>query len=621
MPPGLSELYASMWSRLAEDTRLYRVEAALCFNLVLDWELCSSNTHYICWNPKHPQASRLSDPDADPTCSFIYDEHSPPINRPISLFQLTLAKHRVLRADLTFGAESNTNFLWNECFLFYKRLPILCAGLLETKDLLSRVNRLGHEIRNPDIEVRFIHRTAKEFFTDTVEGREILSSDTSSFQKRLSALLRACYSRELAFRSSGALEKELFCLPLARVSTYDITERFLDLRAQLERKEWLEELDACQAFHDRRIGKTLPKLDFLGLAAQCGNKEYLEYVFNDPSGYTPAYKSYLLLCGTIPRMMARNAFGKNGIYRDAKYWTRQDLASWLEMVNYLLSQGCKSELAITLNSMRPCKMTGLEAFLGTLSTLLSRIKWDMDSVACGPVLETLQHFLESGADFMQTIYGYYGRDGIYHTVYPREDMQITYMFGPNSRGEQNDFRPLRQIVVEWSIFGALTRAAKMHYRDDNFCSRLEEFLRTIRMDTNSLIPRIIAVCHPNNPEEDWQVPGRWMEKAKRVSGKHEKRLMNNISQWISQNDEDAAAKMEKLDEELNQIVTSILEDRDVPEGVFGYFLKLGFVESWPRFLAPELRLMGFTIREDEDGKWRFVDGVICPPIKFMDQLK
>jgi hypothetical protein len=45
------------------------------------------------------------------------------------------------------------------------------------------------------------------------------------------------------------------------------------------------------------------------------------------------------------------------------------------------------------------------------------------------------------------------------------------------------------------------------------------------------------------------------------------------------------------------------------------------VESWPRFLAPELRLMGFTIREDEDGKWRFVDGVICPPIKFMDQLK
>jgi hypothetical protein len=112
--------------------------------------------------------------------------------------------------------------------------------------------------------------------------------------------------------------------------------------------------------------------------------------------------------------------------------------------------------------------------------------------------------------------------------------------------------------------------------------------------------------------------GIWMEKAKRVSGKHEERLMNNISQWVSHSDEDRATRMEKLDHELNQIVSSILDDRDVPEGVFGYFLELGFVESWPRFLAGELQEMGFTSQRDEDGNMNLPDGVIYPPVKFVD---
>jgi hypothetical protein len=109
-----------------------------------------------------------------------------------------------------------------------------------------------------------------------------------------------------------------------------------------------------------------------------------------------------------------------------------------------------------------------------------------------------------------------------------------------------------------------------------------------------------------------------MEKAKRVGGKHEERLMNNISQWVSHSDEDRATRMEKLDDELNQIVSSILDDRDVPEGVFGYFLELGFVESWPRFLAPELQEMDFTSQRDEYSDMKLPDGVIYPPVKFVD---
>jgi hypothetical protein len=177
---------------------------------------------------------------------------------------------------------------------------VVCAGLLEAADELCYVNDVGYKVRKPDIQVRFIHRTTEEFFTDTGEGREILGSDTSSFKKRLSALLRTTYLHGLAFRSSGPSERELFCLPLATVQTSTLARYFRDLRATFERKEWIEELDACQELQDQVIEFQTPiKLDFLCLTLRCGCKEYLEHVFNDPSRYTTAYKTYLLCVAVL----------------------------------------------------------------------------------------------------------------------------------------------------------------------------------------------------------------------------------------------------------------------------------------------------------------------------------
>jgi hypothetical protein len=600
MPPGLSELYASMWSRPGEDARLYRAEAALCFNLVLDWNLCGSHNAYTCWNPKHSTGLRALDSSPGHFCSKVYQMGFPP-NPMFSLFHLALAKHRVLRGDLNLDTGSPTNLIWGECVRLYKRLPILCAGLLETAGSLSYVNEVGHEIRNPDIQVRFIHRTAKEFFTDTVEGREILQSDTSSFEKRLSALLRSSYTRGLAFRSSGAQERELFCLPLVEVNAYELVRRFSSLRTRLQRKEWLEELDACQAFIDCGAGIFFKDMEFLGLAIQCGYKEYLERGFNNPSLYTPAYKSYLLVCGSSIRPDTVDQLaGMSPAFQNTEHWTTEDWTRWMEITKYLLSQGCKSEQVIV---QRPLtyKVTGLEAFFWSLLALCRRDSWDKDSVPCDLIIETLRQFSEAGANFMQPVYGYYGHDGLYNQAYIRGRRQIP-------------------VVVEWSIFGALTRAVKTPHRDKYFCGRLEEFLITIRMDKNSLDPRIIAVCQPYDPKY-WNKSAGWMEKAKRVSGKHEERLMNNISLWISHNDSNAASKMEKLTDELNQIVRSTLDDDDLPEGVFGCFRELGFLESWPRFLAHELQEMGVTKRRGEDGKWRFPDGVTYPLVKYVDQIK
>ena len=636
MPPGLSELYASMWSRPGEDKRLYSAEAALCFNLVLNWDLCRSAMYYQCWNPKHRQTRPISVMTyKTPPCRTMYHPFSPP-PPPIALFQLTFAEHKVLRADLDFGTESTTDLLWNECLRIYKRLPILSAGLLEIIDPLSRVDDVGYEARDPDVEVRFIHRTAKEFFTDTLEGREILSSDTSSFEKRLSALLRASYLRETAFRSYRAGQRELFCLPLATFDTGCLVSRSGLVRARFSRKEWLEELCAWQVFYDRGVGLSTTGVDFLGFSIQYGYREYVDLVFNDPSRYTPEYKSYLLVSSSITHgTKCFIQLGEHLIHRDSERWNIQDLTRWLESINYLLSQGCKSEFTIYVRPFYPFKLTGLEAFLWSLSTIRRRISWSNDPVPCNLIMETLQHFSESGADFMQPVYGYYGRDGLLSKSYPYGDEPL--LFGPGPRGEQHGFRSFRQVVVKWSVLGALNWAVKTHHENDYFCARLQEFLATIRMDTSSLSPRVIAVRHPHNPNEDSMVdiegrklrpsyfrnapkkiPGIWMEKAKRVSGKHEERLMSNISQWVSHSDEDRETRLEKLDHELNQIVSSILDDRDVPEGVFGYFLELGFVESWPRFLARELQEMGFTSQTDEYEDMKLPDGVIYPPVKFVD---
>jgi hypothetical protein len=91
------------------------------------------------------------------------------------------------------GTKLAINFLWNKYFRFYKRLLILYISLLEIISLLLRVNNIRHKIKSPDILIRFIHYIIKEFFIDTIKGREILSSNMSSLGKRLSALLYGLY--------------------------------------------------------------------------------------------------------------------------------------------------------------------------------------------------------------------------------------------------------------------------------------------------------------------------------------------------------------------------------------------------------------------------------------------
>lgn len=345
-----------MWDRLGDDKKLYRAEVALYFNLVLDWTSSSQwLTYYRDWNWEH----NLLDSYDDEFCLFYCRRAD------ITLFQLARAKDTRTAACVALGDESDMDKFWKSCIGVYERLPIWSAGLLEFSQLLLRpVSSQRHEGRIPDIEVRFIHRSAKEFLTGTTEGQEILRFDSSCFEQRFSSLLHASFFRGLAFRSSGPNQRQRFYLALASVVMGDVVKSIKAVQTRLEKEKWLEGLKACQEFFDHDVGvhdSNLVHQGVLGRAVGLNFKEYIDHAFNAPSQYTPEYKSYLLLCTDVHKI---------GIFTDeaVEGWT-----AWLKTTNSLLSLGCKSDFAITCEKIpgtefsSPIKSTGLEHFLRGLS--------------------------------------------------------------------------------------------------------------------------------------------------------------------------------------------------------------------------------------------------------------
>lgn len=152
LPGDLTKLYKDMWNRACEDNpKAYRQTAALYFRLILlDFDLG------------------------------------------LSILQLMLASTSI--ADRLLNAIENPlnlvpeELMLKECKDLGRRLELYCFGLVECTQFTSdeevvgwygpQYSRLwscyGQRLAN------FIHRTARDFLLDTVEGKEILSHDASS---------------------------------------------------------------------------------------------------------------------------------------------------------------------------------------------------------------------------------------------------------------------------------------------------------------------------------------------------------------------------------------------------------------------------------------------------------
>ncbi|KAI1416956.1 hypothetical protein F5Y13DRAFT_102746 [Hypoxylon sp. FL1857] len=156
MPNDLYKLYDDMWSRMNEDTRLYRETAARYFNLAI--------------------ASQR--------------EVMRSISKLRLLHLMAATNHKVQHTFINKGDTINATSLIRECDETVQEIQRRCIGLLEV------VPKSGEEAETWDptrydtllpyweASVQFIHRTAYDFLTDTEGGHRILACDLSSKHER-----------------------------------------------------------------------------------------------------------------------------------------------------------------------------------------------------------------------------------------------------------------------------------------------------------------------------------------------------------------------------------------------------------------------------------------------------
>lgn len=166
LPRGLYDLYKNMWERLNDDSDIYRESAAFYFKLILTGQDMASSDE---WTPLEMMLASSTSHLASARTTLI-----------------------------------STSQLLKECEGFPKIVEVRCAGLLgvyreprvfplgeymgdEEQALLSYADSLS--------TFRFIHRSARDFLVDTVEGQDILRHDKTSSEdikiRCISARLRA----------------------------------------------------------------------------------------------------------------------------------------------------------------------------------------------------------------------------------------------------------------------------------------------------------------------------------------------------------------------------------------------------------------------------------------------
>lgn len=186
LPRGLNDLYKNMWERLNDDIELYRQSAALYFKLAIAGQNMASS-HRGGWTP-------------------------------LEMVLALSATSHIASARPTLISASQ---LLKECEGFPKKVEVRCAGLLglygEPGDSLLEEHEGDEEralLKYVDyyLTFRFIHRSARDFLVDTVEGQNILRHDKTSSKdtsiRCISASLRAI---ELLEPILGDNSHEWFC--------------------------------------------------------------------------------------------------------------------------------------------------------------------------------------------------------------------------------------------------------------------------------------------------------------------------------------------------------------------------------------------------------------------------
>lgn len=256
LPSDLHQLYQQMWRRLNDDERLYRKEAAMLLNTVLDGYATSVRPYmtlcFMCLTV--------------PTIPFVLNK---------SLAHRVLKDHTML--DMATWKNMQSAAL--------NILDVRCAGLLEVSGF----------------NVAFIHRSAKDFF-DTPQGQQILAHDERSLDSRLSHFYLAHLAtvRLLLCLESTKLGSADNAYEFVRLIRHQLFHGRLSLDSALDLMHYCEDVYEATAwsYHDApEVDPNHPRIDFLSLAAMLGcDQFFFSAVERMPVARTMSvtYRSYLL---------------------------------------------------------------------------------------------------------------------------------------------------------------------------------------------------------------------------------------------------------------------------------------------------------------------------------------
>ncbi|KAL8790856.1 MAG: hypothetical protein Q9195_006181 [Heterodermia aff. obscurata] len=281
LPNKIEALYHTMWLRLNEDEKIYREEAARFFHVAIE----------------------LTNASLD-----------------LSLFNFMVASDLCLQECFIewkpqVSAEAMINkFRWLE-----QRIPPCCAGLLEIEDDLDSdmEKSVGMDSacngKNPaslerlsSRRVVFIHRSAKDFLTDTIGGRDILRHSIPSCGNWQALPLRIKLVAALAGLKAftwQVAENEL--LKALNDKSLNSSEDIYKILSFMHRV--CQRLFSSVPFDDVsnswRGLRVFCYRDFLGMTVSHGVSTYLRQVFgriNKAFRIRPAYLNYLLICSSVP---------------------------------------------------------------------------------------------------------------------------------------------------------------------------------------------------------------------------------------------------------------------------------------------------------------------------------
>ncbi|KAK6332351.1 hypothetical protein TWF696_003069 [Orbilia brochopaga] len=237
LPEDIAELYNSIWRRRNSDTRRHRSEAALYFQLFIDAnEILDAvpglRFHYWLW--------QADDSTRDST------------RKGVTLFHLAIASDEMLaRALLMDSGSIGADVVLAQCKAVYTAIEARSAGILEVvredhqaASYIRGADDFNIDIVDPQSSIRFIHRSAQEFFTNTKEGQAILNYNRLNWSDCMDRIIFASLARSWSFRS--VVNTYGICFPVPASDTHRLLVAEGVVKTKHSQRELSQLLNHCR---------------------------------------------------------------------------------------------------------------------------------------------------------------------------------------------------------------------------------------------------------------------------------------------------------------------------------------------------------------------------------------